>query len=57
MLMSFMAEDDAYEVANIVVTESLERCHYVPLGNRHMELFGIAFHRLLKEHLSGLALR
>lgn len=51
LLVSFMAEDDAYETLSVLIDESIERCHYLPAGNRHTELFGLAFVRILEEHL------
>lgn len=52
-----MAEDDAYELASTLIDESIERCHYIPLGNRHLELFGITFSRIVKEKLPKLYTR
>jgi len=51
LLVSFMAEDEAYETASLLIDESTERCHYLPMGNRHTELFGLTFVRLLQQHV------
>ena len=54
ILVSFMAEDDAYYVSHLLISESIHRCHYLALGNRQLELFKFTFIELFKQHLPDL---
>ena len=52
-----MAEYRAYFISLIVITESVNRCHYFALGNRQLELFRFAFSKLFDKHLPILSAR
>lgn len=52
-----MPEDDAYYVTEMLIEESIRRCHYLALGNRALVLFGICFSQLVETHLPEIFAR
>lgn len=57
MLLLFMPEDEAYRVVETLVCESLERCHYLALGNRALVLFQLTFKYFLHRALPDLSVK